>query len=258
MLKSYFKKRIVKYIKNKSKNDFVSEYINGSLEVHKSVEKYCTGGWSITKNLGKLVIKIIKEEDIKRVIEFGAGSSSLVISSALAENGEGKLVSLEQRPEWCKKEWKKVENMKEVKSSIIHVDEYVSWGVSGLYYSFGNVREKMDRRKAFDLVFIDAPQYFFGREGTLPIILPHIASGGLVVLDDAGRSKEQFALYQWLRSYPGLELVCFDEEFGGKGVAILENSWTGEKRFSPLSFLASIGVTFSRWRALRDRSDIEQ
>lgn len=258
MIKKYFKKEIVKYIKNRSNNEFVGDYINEHLEVYESVEKYCTGGWSITKNMGGLVVKIIEKKDIKRVVEFGAGSSSLVISSALAKKGEGKLVSIEQRPEWCKKEWKKVEKKKEVKSSMINVDASVSWGVSGLYYSFGNVREKMDRREAFDLVFIDAPQYFFGREGTLPIILPHIASGGLVVLDDAGRSKEQFALYQWLRSYPGLELVCFDEEFGGKGVAILENSWTGEKRFSPLSFLASIGVTFSRWRALRDRSDIER
>lgn len=190
---------------------------------------------------------MISEYQLSNVIEFGAGSSSAVIANALAKIGGGELTSVEQNPEWCSDRWEKVKSVEDVDSEMIVSAPKPTVSISGCYFGYKNIEKTIEKRSKFNLLFIDGPQYFIGREGTLPSVLPHLSNGAFIVLDDAGRSDEQQAVYSWLKSYPGLKLQCIDCNFGGKGVALMRSDWTGKKQLSVLPWIASVRKTFLRW-----------
>lgn len=181
--------------------------------------------WPISVDLGRLLGRLVLGEDRRSVLEFGAGRSSLVVATALAARGGGRLTSLEQDVAWCAELWEQVAAVGSgVDAELTPVRPRLSWSPIGLHHRF-DVDDLLARRGPFDLVVVDAPQYWYGRGGALPTVRPHLTDGALVVLDDAGRKGERWALYRWLRTYRDLELVAYDSSFGGRGVALLR--WNG-------------------------------
>ncbi len=76
----------------------------------------------------------------------------------------------------------------------------------------------------YDLVLIDAPQSYFGREEPLRVAHPYLSPGALVLLDDAGRNGECWVMWRWLANWPGLELIAFQPAFPRLGIAVLRHS----------------------------------
>lgn len=198
--------------------------------------------WPISSELGLLLGRLQAEHDLHSVLEFGAGSSSLVTATAMAARGGGRLTSLEQDTSWCAEVWGRVIALGSgIDAELVPVTPRLRWWPIGLHYSY-DVDDVLARRGPFDLVVIDAPQYWFGRGGAFPTVKDHLDDGALLVLDDAARKGERWALYRWLRTYPGLELVAYDESFGGKGVALLRWQVRGEAatRLSVLGVVSSL------------------
>ena len=198
--------------------------------------------WPISVDLGLLLGRLVAEHDRRSVLEFGAGRSSLVVATAMAAQGGGTLTSLEQDVTWCAELWTQVEAVgADVDAELAPVTPRLGWSPIGLHHRY-EVHDLLTRRGPFDLVVVDAPQYWFGRGGALPTVRPHLTDGALVVLDDAARKGERWALYRWLRTYPGLELLAYDASFGGRGVALLR--WNGPAdeahRFSLLGVVSSV------------------
>jgi len=55
----------------------------------------------------------------------------------------------------------------------------------------------------FDFVLIDGPPaYRYGREAPLYSLAPYLATGAMIVLDDANREPEQAALRNWRAAWP--------------------------------------------------------
>lgn len=258
IMKNYWMKKVKKYISENCENrKSISTRSLPSLPSH--IERYCKGEFTITSELGALLWKLISEYQLSNVIEFGAGSSSAVIANALAKIGGGELTSVEQNPEWCSDRWEKAKSVKDVDSEMIVSGLKPKVSISGCYFGYEKIEKTIERRSEFDLLFIDGPQYFIGREGTLPSVLPHLSNGAFIVLDDAGRSDEQQAIYSWLKSYPGLKLQSIDYKFGGKGVALMRSDWAGRKQFSMLPWLVSVRRTFLRWGKIKyDRNSVKK
>lgn len=201
-----------------------------------------SSSWPVTRELGLLLGRLVAAHDRRSVLEFGAGSSSLVSAAALAAGGGGSLTSLEQDPGWCDEVWSRaVAAGPGVDAELVEVTPRLSWSPLGLHYGY-DVDAVLSRRGPFDLVLVDAPQARFGRGGAVPTVLAHLSDGAFVVLDDAARKGERWALYRWLRTYPSLELVAYDRTFGGRGVALLrfDASDRGRTRFSALGVVSSV------------------
>jgi hypothetical protein len=97
-------------------------------------------------------------------------------------------------------------------------------------------------------VLVDAPQWYVGRDGALPLILHSLAPGALIVVDDAGRNQEQWAIRRWLQTYAGLSLVCYQKEFGTYGVAVLAFNGDTTQRHSVRTWVSSavhVGVNWA-------------
>jgi len=226
----------------------------GESPLSPSIEEVIPDGsnrWAISPQLARFLARAITGRDLRSVLEFGAGGSSLVLARALSSIGGGTLTSVEQWPEWCKEPWARVEQTPNVDARLVAAQPRLALSRVGLTYAFRSARAAIASRRPYDLVVVDAPPRFYGRDGALPLSYAHLVPGAWVVLDDARRAAEQWTLFRWLRTYPGLRLMHFDAAFGGRGLAVLR--YTGERtqRVDPWSVLTSALHTYRHWQGLR-------
>jgi len=209
--------------------------------------------WSISPQLGTLLFRLVTEYSASHVLEFGAGSSSVVLAAALAEHGGGQLTSIEEDPRWCAKCWEQVGHAARVDAELVGARPKLTWGLPGPYYAYRDAGTRIAARGPYDLIPIDAPQYYYGRDGALHIAHEQMAVGALIVLDDAGRSSERWSVRRWLRTYRGLELRLYDPSFGGKGVAILEVTTLLEPHFDAVTIASGAYYALEYWSKRRKR-----
>jgi len=214
---------------------------------------YCTGSWAITRDLARVLAFAVIVPRCMNVLEFGAGSSSLVLATALSVAGGGKLTSVEQNPQWCIEKWAIVKQKENVDSHMITAQPKLSIGKIGVYYAFKDAIEVISERGPYDMVVIDGPQFCYGRDGAIPIIYNHLAPNARIILDDARRGSERWAIFRWLKTYPGLSLDLYDDEFGAKGLAVLSFREARRPVVSAICVATSIKHTYKRWRALKKR-----
>ena len=53
------------------------------------------GGWAVTPDFARLLLRLVRDSESGRVLELGSGTSSVVIAAALREAGGGRLVSID-------------------------------------------------------------------------------------------------------------------------------------------------------------------
>jgi predicted O-methyltransferase YrrM len=161
------------------------------------------GGWAVTPDLALHLARHVLAERPRLVLELGSGSSSVVLAEALRVTG-GKLVSLEHdaahadRTRQLLRE-RGLEDVCTVVLAPLVADEEAPAG--GGFYDFGVVRELPEGLSGpFDLVLIDGPPASKHPEARRPAmlrILPLLAPGGVIVLDDAVRPGEQAIVSHW-------------------------------------------------------------
>lgn len=201
-----------------------------------AVVESLAGGWAIDPPFGAVLANVVMMGGRRSVLEFGAGSSSVLFAAALDAVGGGTLTSIEQDPTWCAEQWARVQEFGSVDSLLIPSTPRRQVGRIGVFVSHTDAADALSSRAPYDLVLVDAPQSFLGRGGAVPLAYTYLSEGALVILDDASRPGEQWAIAHWLRAYPGLQLDYYDTDFGNKGLAILRKRSAAAPRFSPLSF----------------------
>ncbi len=195
--------------------------------------------WPLPSRTAAFLARLIRRYELRRVLEFGAGTSSVVLAHALAERG-GMLTSLERSPEWCTAHWEAVRRLECVDARLVPSRLVFRAFRGGAALCYERAPVALAERRPFDLVLVDAPQSWIGRAGAVHTALPHLAHGALIVVDDAGREGERNLLGGWLRAYPGLRLAAFDPDFGRLGVAVLVFDGNREVRWDALAVAGSL------------------
>lgn len=209
--------------------------------------------YEISPAFGRVLAALVLVHGRRRVLEFGAGASSVMLATALAPFN-GTLTSVEQDPAWCRERWAQVEATG-ADAHLVGAPVRFSISVRGVCYAQPTARPALEDRAPFDLLIVDAPGGLRGRTGTLHLAAPYLAEGALILADDIGRPLIGGMLGAWLRTYPGLELLECDPGFAGRGVALLR--WhRGRACFSPRAWLTSAyeAVSLRRRRAELRRS----
>ena len=229
-------------------NNFVQNQLNPDLSFDNLLKNYhetgsdeviinnAPGVWSIDKALTKILLSIFENSPNSSIVEFGAGYSTIVFNYASKKNATStSIISIEEKIDW----FKVPENL----TSLIDVENFnlveskllFKLGYFGIYAKY----QSSDLQKInsnIDIVFIDGPQRYYGREGDLDHIYSLLNEGALIILDDAERYLESCLLYKWLKVYKGLELIHFNKFLGEKGVAILRVNKKLKRRFSIAAF----------------------
>lgn len=206
--------------------------------------------YPISRALGSLLARLVLSGPVHNVLELGAGASSVVFAQALRLAGGGRLTTIEQDPSWCSDQWAAV-------TATPGIDAYleVALPVFRLRGSFpchlyATARRTVAVRGPYDLVFVDAPQRYYGRDGALPLVAGSLRPGALLVLDDAGRRGERATLHRWLQTYVGVELVSSTPFSAGMGLLSC-----GPTNHSPIAARCAHGSLGRHMLASRGCSD---
>ena len=179
-----------------------------------------TSSWSISADAARVIARMVVAERRTRLLEFGAGGSSRVFAAALEQIGGGRLTSVEEAPQWSAAAWKHVAATPGVDATLLPGSVHLTADRGGVYFGYRQLDE-IRRRGPYDFVFVDAPAGPYGRDGALRAAIDSLTPGALVVLDDAGRAREQRTVRRWLLAYPELQLVANDFHVG-RGLAVLK------------------------------------
>ncbi len=233
----WIKSNIAKFLEAKLvRNSELHLTLANPLELDRLIINKSPGGWSIDKAVSEALLRILIDFRVQKVVEIGAGYSSIVFHYGLAKEGKPyRVYSIEENVDWFKipsdlKSVVSMKNMHFMTGSLNFVFGY--FGIHARY----RIPERKNISDEIDLVFIDGPPYYFGREGGLDEIYSKLKPGCLIVLDDAERYTEQCAIYKWLKTYHGLELIFFQKKFGDKGLAILQVKSALKRRFTISAF----------------------
>lgn len=213
------------------------------------------GRWAISDALVSLLEAIVMSTRPRNVLEFGAGRSTRTIAEALARIGGGALTSIEADPTWCEAHTMAAQAAPGVDYHLIPSTLSRRWTRLGLVHLFDSARKEVASRGPFDMLVVDAPQYWLGRDGALPLVHEHLRPGALLLVDDAGREGERACLYRWLRTYRGLRLIHLDPDFGGRGLAALRFLGPAPVRITVPGFITATRLALTAARRVPDWTD---
>jgi hypothetical protein len=139
----------------------------------------------------------------RRLIECGSGLSTIVLARELARGGDGRLWSLEHDPEWARRTRERLaaEGLGHWATVIeAPLAEHPLAPPGCRWYDRRTLAELPDG--GVELLLVDgppagAPGEERSRYPALPELAPRLAAGALVVLDDAGRPGETWAVDRW-------------------------------------------------------------
>lgn len=205
-------------------------------EFEDQILRHSPGGWSIDRKVTEAIIGFSKQPQIATIVEVGAGYSTLVFYLTLLNSkSDFDLKSIEENVDWFKipEDLRSEISKEKLNFEVGEIKFTLSFfGIHAQY----KLKNELSFKKKIDLVFIDGPQYYFGREGGLDYIYDKLAIGCLILMDDAERYTEKCVIYKWILVYKGLELIYLNDHFGYKGLAVLRVNRPLKKVFSVKAF----------------------
>lgn len=172
------------------------------------------GSWKADIGLLTLVADHIMAQRPKLVVEFGAGASSLIVATALAQAGRGKLISFEQHEDFASATalWLAQHGLDSDIRAAPLMRAPGDW--PGFWYGHGPLPT------GIDLMVIDGPPWALHpmTRGAAATLFDKIAPGGTIILDDAARPGERLIARRWRKMYPEFEFSLWTG--GSKGTLI--------------------------------------
>jgi predicted O-methyltransferase YrrM len=238
---NWIKKNVKDYLDNALiKNELLNLILSNPTEIDTMILDRSPGGWSIDRAVSEALMKLVFDLKIRNVVEIGAGYSSIVFHYAIPKrNADYSVFSIEENVDWFKIPTELKEYVSGDKMDF-HVGKiHFMLSFFGIHASY-RIPKRNNLKQGIELVFVDGPQYYYGREGGLDDIYDKLKVGCLIIMDDAERYTELCVIYKWLKVYKGLELIYLNKKFGDKGFAILRVAKPITRQFSIDAF--SLGM----------------
>ena len=174
-------------------------------------------GWPISPDFGVLLIELIEERDYDVVIEFGSGTSTVLMAKSIATQSALRMnrrevvqVAFEHLTEYLSKTQSALERTGfSDRVQLVHAPLRAWKNSHGVEYSYYACEEALDRIfEIFNgqpfrvLVVVDGPPAKIGnhaRYPALPIVLSRLIGANVdVLLDDHDRIDEQQVTQMWM------------------------------------------------------------
>ena len=151
------------------------------------------------------------------IIEFGSGISTIIIGRVLQHiQGNQKLLSFEHDKEWhefisSKLKDEQLDDFVEILYAPLVKSDFQDLGMK--WYDKSIVTNSISNYNPFDLLIVDGPpayqkENFYSRMIALPSIVDRLSSNYCIILDDALRKGEKYAIKEWEKLY-GLKFSVF-------------------------------------------------
>ncbi|TWI02980.1 methyltransferase family protein [Luteimonas cucumeris] len=163
-------------------------------------------GWAMEPVSMLFLTRMVLECRPDLIVECGSGTSTVWIARALAKNGHGRLVSLENSAEYCAVTRSSLranglEDWVDLREAPL--EQYRLMDDDCLWYSSAAVEGLL----GIDLLVVDGPPAAtagMARYPAFPILRGKLSDSAIVILDDAERPDEREIINRWTTECPDL------------------------------------------------------
>lgn len=165
------------------------------------------GGWAIDAATAAAIVRLVRQPEVKCVLELGPGASTELLGS-LSDREGLRLIALEHDESFLHVVAQRLASAPggasvDLRFAPLTRCELPGW--RGAWYDPDAVRDITD----VDLLIVDGPpgtRSFGARYPAVPMLLPALRPGALVFVDDAPRREESRMIDRW-RADHGLEVA---------------------------------------------------
>jgi len=180
------------------------------------------GNWAVDADFARLVLQQA-ETGPGLVVELGSGVSTLLVASALAERGTGRLISFDHDPRFAAATGARLgQHAGRVEVVVAPLREQ-SFGATAVeWYDAAAILAALPE-EPIDLLVVDGPptSSTWSRWPAIEVLGPRLSPGAVVLLDDGRRRHERRSALRWAREHPDLALAWHDTQ---KGAWRLDNA----------------------------------
>lgn len=155
-----------------------------------------------------LLARAILSEKPESIVEFGSGTSSVVIARCLEINGTGRLLSFDHSPSFAEITRRQLARRKlDAEIRIVPLRPAHAPSERGAWYEAGDLPD------AIDMIIVDGPPSTLHpetRSGAGPAAFAKLREGGVVFLDDASRAGERKVAARWRKDHPEIQFTYLD------------------------------------------------
>ena len=180
-------------------------------------------GGAASPDLLLLLCRIMLQQQPQRIVECGAGVSTVILGYLAQQLGRGHVTTLEHNHEWFERvsRWIADHGLQD-SVTLVHAPLVAQseTGTAFTWYAQPQVDALLAAAQPIDLLFVDGPPLYESSTDRYPALLRlgrAVAPDGVVVLDDTSRTGEQRLARDWQTKY-GYSLEWIDNE---KGAALL-------------------------------------
>jgi predicted O-methyltransferase YrrM len=153
--------------------------------------------WALSPDALLVILREVTTRSNPRVVEFGAGGSTIALAATLRAMGSGSLTTIEHNEDFAKGIAKRLDQSKLLDYATIRTVPLIDYGPRLGFPAFRSYDLK-DQELDFDVALVDGPIVpVFGpatRSVPLEWCVARLAGQRVVYLDDASRAAEQTVL----------------------------------------------------------------
>lgn len=180
-------------------------------------------GWSVSPQLACTLIDLVREREPNVIVEFGSGTSTLLLGYAVEKQGRGQVMALDHLQTYASRTRELVD--RHALSNWVDVwhAPLVDVELDGERWPWYDL-EAVEAESGIDMVFVDGPPHEIrsrARYPALPTLIDRMSEEAVIVLDDAYRADESSIAEAWSREFPGFDLEIQRSPYG---TAVLRRS----------------------------------
>lgn len=188
------------------------------------------GPFAMAEDACKFLGALVRRLQPQRVLEFGSGLSSTVIATELKRVPGAQLISVDHHG-GCQAQARHLAGKHGVSDVIqfLRCPIRPRWYHGKLLFFYdltGGIRAQVGM---LDLVLVDGPPRYWGREAAAYAVYPYLKAGALLLIDDAKRRGEQRAMSEWRKLY-GTALQPATEQPFERGLGVFRKCEGGNVR----------------------------
>lgn len=194
-----------------------------------------TGGWSIHPDAARALALVFHAVQPRRVLEFGSGSSTVLLAALCAQAGGGRrVVSLDEKPAYAARTRQLLDafGLAELATTLVAPvgDGRTGSGAGRTYQPDLDTLRLALAGEPIDFIFVDGPASWLGmrrdcRFGTLPLARFFAAAEAVFVADDALRRRDLSIVLRW-QALPYVEVRGIVPIGRGLAVGLLQGGYT--------------------------------
>lgn len=200
----------------KSLRNFVWDTVNVVNAADGNLPLPRSGGWSASPDVLVELITATTERRPSVILEFGSGLSTLMIASALAKVGGGRVVSIDHDAEFAARTRRQLEARGLAAFGEVRVAPITDQQIDGELRPWYDVAA-IGEVEGIGIAFVDGPPAAIRPDVRYPALSwlwPRLEKGAVVFLDDAGRHAEREIAQRWARHFPEAKFVSSSAEKG--------------------------------------------